>query len=252
MAVAESELKVAEKGISLPVQESSYNSEDLIRWNDYGIGLLLQGDLRAAEQIFIHVTEIDPAFVDGWVNLGRARLLEGRTQEGQDALLKAVELAPDLARSNFFLGMTYKNQGEYDKALVHLRAAETRYPRDRVVLNQIGRILFLQRQSQEAVAVLNRVVEIDPEDLQAHYNLMLCYRALAEPEKAQREQKLYLRFKADESSQAIVGPYLRDHPEDNNERQAIHEHTTYPLDRIGREKEDTLAAGQRSGIATGR
>ena len=35
---------------------------------------------------------------------------------------------------------------------------------------------------------------------------------------------LYLRFKADESSQAITGPYRQLNPDDNNERQQIHEH----------------------------
>ena len=61
---------------------------------------------------------------------------------------------------------------------------------------------------------------------------MLCYRALKDTEKAKREQALYLRFKADESAQAIAGPYLREHPQDNNERQAVHEHVTYPLEGI--------------------
>jgi len=65
---------------------------------------------------------------------------------------------------------------------------------------------------------------VDPEDLQAHYNLMLCYQGTAQPQLAERERLLYLRFKADESSQAITGPYRSLHPDDNNERQAIHEH----------------------------
>jgi hypothetical protein len=38
-----------------------------------------------------------------------------------------------------------------------------------------------------------------------------------------------MRFKADESSQAITGPYRQIHPEDNNERQAVHEHVSIPL-----------------------
>ena len=33
-----------------------------------------------------------------------------------------------------------------------------------------------------------------------------------------------IRFKADEAAQTITGPYRQLHPEDNNERQAIHEH----------------------------
>jgi hypothetical protein len=39
-----------------------------------------------------------------------------------------------------------------------------------------------------------------------------------------RERTLYDRFKADEASQAITGPYRQLHPADNNERQQIHEH----------------------------
>ena len=41
------------------------------RWNDYGIGLLLQGDLKAAETAFLKVTEIEPTYLDGWVNVAR-------------------------------------------------------------------------------------------------------------------------------------------------------------------------------------
>jgi tetratricopeptide (TPR) repeat protein len=80
------------------------------------------------------------------------------------------------------------------------------------------------RRFPEAVAEFIRVLEIDPEDLQAHYNLMLCYQGLGRPDEAERERKLYERFKADESSQAITGPFRQLNPHDNNERQAIHEH----------------------------
>jgi hypothetical protein len=68
------------------------------------------------------------------------------------------------------------------------------------------------------------VLAIDPEDLQAHYNLMLCYQGLRQPDMAQKHRVRYERFKADEASQAITGPYRQLHPHDNNERQPIHEH----------------------------
>ena len=43
------------------------------RWNDYGIGLLLQGDLKAAQAAFTKVMAMDPAYADGPVNVARAR-----------------------------------------------------------------------------------------------------------------------------------------------------------------------------------
>ncbi|MGW8178705.1 MAG: tetratricopeptide repeat protein, partial [bacterium] len=81
MAKAEEELRVVGDESYLAPQNSVYSREDLIRWNDYGIGLLLQGDLKAAEEVFLQVTEIDPSYVDGWVNVGRVRVQEGRPLE---------------------------------------------------------------------------------------------------------------------------------------------------------------------------
>jgi tetratricopeptide (TPR) repeat protein len=119
--------------------------------------------------------------------------------------------------------------GNYDGAAARLRMVLGQYPRDRVALNDLGRILFLQRKYSEAVTTLQLVLAIDPEDLQAHYNLMLCYNGLGNEKLAKEHQLRYLRFKADESSQAITGEYRQLHPEDNNERQAVHEHVSVPL-----------------------
>jgi len=142
-------------------------------------------------------------------------------------LKKALEVDPKLAKTHFFLGTALKALGRYDEALEHTRIAQSQYPRDRVVVNQVGRLLFLKRQHQEATVELQKVLGIDPEDLQAHYNLMLAYQGAGNGEMAKKHQALYERFKADEASQFITGPYRQLHPHDNNERQSIHEHRTY-------------------------
>ncbi|MGH9554444.1 MAG: tetratricopeptide repeat protein, partial [Terriglobales bacterium] len=166
---------------------------------------------------------------DGWVNIGRARVQEGDIEGARQVLKKALALKPDLARTNFFYARVLKAGGNYDDAIHHLRIAASQYPRDRVVRNELGRILFLKRQYGDAIRELETVLTIDPEDLQAHYNLMLCYNGLGEEAKAREHEKRYLRFKADESAQAITGPYRQKHPHDNNERQAIHEHGSVAL-----------------------
>mgnify|MGYP000647960611 CR=1 FL=1 len=141
---------------------------------------------------------------------------------------QALELEPGLPRAHFFLGTALRSLGEYEAAMSHLEAARQAYPTDRVVLGQIGRLYFLQRQFEDAISTFEEVLRIDPEDLLAHYNLMLSYRGAGEPERAAAEQLLYERFKADEAAQAITGPYRLAAPEDNNERQSIHEHAVAP------------------------
>ena len=57
--------------------------EDRERWNDWGIGLLLQGDLKGAEYAFLQVTEAEPGYADGWLNVARALIQEGETDAAQ-------------------------------------------------------------------------------------------------------------------------------------------------------------------------
>jgi hypothetical protein len=91
------------------------------------------------------------------------------------------------------------------------------------------------------------VAAVDPEDLQMHYTGMLAYRGLGDIAAAEREQKLFQRFKADESSQAITAKRRMVSPEDNNERQAIHDHESVELGvpalRKARGRAEVVAGG---------
>jgi tetratricopeptide (TPR) repeat protein len=217
---------------------------DRERWNDYGIGLLLQGDLKGAERAFLKVTELEPTYADGWVNVARAQVQEGNTDAAKPFVRKAIEINPRLASAHYYYGLALKADGQYTQAFEEFAKAAACYPRDRVVRNQMGRMLFLQRKYREAVAELGKTLAVDPEDLEAHYNLMLCYRGLNNDELANREEKLYLRFKADESSRAITGPYKLKSPADNNEAQPIHEHLSVALG-IGESSKQKAEGGKQ-------
>ncbi|HKD06165.1 MAG TPA: tetratricopeptide repeat protein [Bryobacteraceae bacterium] len=221
VTIASATTKIA---LGEPTWTPTVRKADRERWNDWGIGLLLQGDIKGAEFAFTRVTEADPTYADGWLNVGRALIQEGETERARGFVMKALALQPRLPRAEFFLSQIQKAAGDYDGAYQSLIACTSQYPRDRVALNQLGRILFLERRYADAVAAFQRTLDVDPEDVQAHYNLMLCYRGLGRNEQAQREQQLFLRFKADESAQAITAKPRLLSPEDNNERQPIHDH----------------------------
>ncbi len=250
VARATADLRVAPAGAAVdwkPVVRKA----DRERWNDWGIGLLLQGDLKGAEYAFLRTTEAEPGYADGWVNVARALIREGETERAKPYLARALSLNPKLASAHFFESQIEKDDGAYDAALASLRAAAAQYPRDRVVLNQIARVLFLKRDYRQALAVLEDVCRVDPEDVQMHYTRMLCYRGLGDAAGAAREAALFRRFKAEESSQAITAIRRLASPEDNNERQTIHEHESAPLPptgaRAGRETA-AVAVGAAGGM----
>jgi tetratricopeptide (TPR) repeat protein len=207
-----------------PKWQPVIRKQDRERWNDWGIGLLLQGDLKGAEYGFQRTTEAEPGYADGWLNVARALVQEGETDAAKPYIAKAVQIAPDHGRNYFFQAAVQKADGDYDGALASLERVRSQYPRDRVVLDQIARILFLKRDYKGAIEALKQVNAVDPEDVQMHYTWMLCARGMGDAAAAAREETLFRRFKAQESSQEITARRRALSPEDNNERQPIHDH----------------------------
>src|SRR5262249_13378330 len=145
---------------------------------------------------FRQVTKAEPGYADGWLNVARALIQEGETDAAKPFIAASLKCNPSLGRTHFFKAMIEKTDGDYPGALKSLEITLAQYPRDRVALNQMARILFLQREYKKALDALERVARVDPEDVQMHYTAMLAQRGLGNAEAAAREQQLFMRFKA--------------------------------------------------------
>src|SRR5437764_15430107 len=97
MAESKAELAVLPRGATLPDAKPLMTAAVRERWNDYGIGLLLQGDITNAESTFVKVTRMEPGYADGWVNVARARIQQGNMSDAETMLRKALEIDPRLA-----------------------------------------------------------------------------------------------------------------------------------------------------------
>ncbi|MGH9715847.1 MAG: tetratricopeptide repeat protein [Candidatus Acidiferrales bacterium] len=223
MADDKAQLEVLPASAPEPKPHLDVENADWGRWNDYGIGLLLQGDLQGADAAFANVAQAAPSRPDGWVNMARARLQEGNLPAAEKVLLRALKVAPSLASARFFYGQVLRDQGHYNQAIAQYKTALKQYPTDRVVRNSLGRAYFLERRYVKAVGEFKEVIAIDPENVEANYNLMLCYTGMGKRDQARQFEIRYLRFKANEAEGSLTGPYLRSHPDENNERQPIHE-----------------------------
>ena len=201
--------------------ESEFNFE---RWTDYGIGLFRSGDLRGALAAFKEATEIYPDRSDAWVNEARVLIEEGDIEAAQPVLVRALELDGSNQKAQFFSAVASKAIGDYDEALRGLTAVSEMFPRDRVVLNQMGRVLFLMERFDESIDAFRSVLRIDAEDLMAHYNLMLAYRATGNNDASVDHQRRYERYKDDERSHALALEYRQRDAFANNEAQSVHFH----------------------------
>ncbi len=174
------------------------------RWNDYGIGLLLEGgnkggqkgELKQAEAVFLKVVELGPS--DGWVNLARVYNKEGRIADALAALDKAAHHEKPAAPwvINWLTGEVNVSNGMIEAAIENYESVlNTRVPDrkldfslDFVVINELAsrlyelariefpiespkRLDYLKR----TIAAYRRTLDIDSEDFAAHYGLGLAY-----------------------------------------------------------------------------
>ncbi len=202
------------------------------RWNDYGIGLLrkagttgLAGELRQAEEAFRKVEELKRP--DGPLNLGRLYLREGRLDEAVQALQRAAEHDPPAPPWSiaWFSALVDKQNGFLEQAIVGFEnllamdTDETRkrdfdFSKDWRVWNELGQTLY-ERAKQErgetrraersaflerSRKAFERVLELDPEDLTAHYNLSLIHQELGDGPKAEFHHLQHEKYRPDDNA----------------------------------------------------
>jgi Tfp pilus assembly protein PilF len=210
---------------SLPSPAPRGNIDPLwLRWNDYGIGLFLQGDLKGAARAWTKVAELAPDKPDGPLNCARAEIAEGRLADAKTSLAEAEQRRPGWGKTAFFRATVAKDEGRLDDAERDLKAVLEKFPLDRVAWNNLGLVHWLAGRFPEAVAAYGKTLAIDPEDLNAHYNLMRVYRAMGDRKNADLQDAAYRKYKDDESIRAIAGDFRLGNPWANRESLPVHVH----------------------------
>jgi tetratricopeptide (TPR) repeat protein len=201
------------------------------RWNDYGIGLFLEGDTRVALEAFQKVTALAPKNPEGPINQARVLIAEGHVDRATEILREAENRKPGYLKTAYFRGAVYKKLGEYDQAIAEWKKVAEVYPKDRVMLLDMGRLEYLSGRYEEALYWIERVLAVDPEDLGGLYNRMLTYGALGREKELAEARKLYEYHKDDEDAMAVTATHKQRHPAANNEAQPIHVHILWPVDQ---------------------
>jgi tetratricopeptide (TPR) repeat protein len=257
---------IAADKITFPIEGASVtvtNEPSIIdpwqRWNDYGIGLFLEGDkgsekgqLIQAAQAFAEVEKLKRA--DGPLNLARVYFKEGRLNDAVEALQRASKFDPPAPRWTiaWLQGLVNKQNGYLDEAIKEFRSIlEDTYPElekrkfdfslDYEVINELGQTLFERAKQergearkpflQQAADRFERTLELDSENLAAHYNLALIYDQLGDATKAAAHRKEHEKFRPDDNARdRAIANHRRKNPPADHAAQAT---VIYNLQRAG-------------------
>ncbi|HZE71741.1 MAG TPA: tetratricopeptide repeat protein [Pyrinomonadaceae bacterium] len=229
MATAEYMLRVGEN-TPVPAADIPKNAmPDWRRWNNYGIALIDQRQYPLAIDAFVHAAALDAKYRQmAQVNQAIGLLELEQYAEAAAILDEVLQDNPANTRALFQRARVFIRRGQLDEAERNLRQVLAAFPRDRVSWQQVGELCKIKRDYKGARECYENILHIDPEDLGAHYNLMLVYRKIGMNEEAKRESKIFADLKDDPSALPLANSFLRRHPEMSNESVFWHIHELSP------------------------
>jgi tetratricopeptide (TPR) repeat protein len=225
MASTEYLLRLGEN-VAIPADPNNKTAvPDWRRWNNYGIALLDQRQYALAIEAFNRAAELDEKYRPmALVNRAIAHIELEQYDEAASVLAAVVKANPTNPRALFQQGRVFIRRGQLEQAESNFKQVLAAFPRDRVSLQQLGELCKIKRDYKGALECYEKILQIDPEDLGAHYNLMLIYRKLGRTDEARREAKIFADLKDDPAALSLANQFLRKHPEMSNESVYWHVH----------------------------
>ncbi|MBV9622476.1 MAG: tetratricopeptide repeat protein [Acidobacteria bacterium] len=173
-----------------------------------GSANVASGNLPNAAKLFGRLLEKHPR--DAILNyaIGAVHYLEGKYTEAETSLKQSLAIEPDQIAASYYLALTYDAIGDDERAIPIFRNLVSVHPQHAPSYVKLGGVLVRRHQYDEARQDLERGVSLDPESVEAHYQLGVLLRRLGKTEESenqfaqsrkleseQREQKdLHLRL----------------------------------------------------------
>ena len=225
MATAEYSIQVGRNEAQTVDPNDKKAVPDWRRWNNYGIALYDQRQYPLAIDAFAHAAELDTTYRPmALTNRAMAHIELEQYDEAMNILEGVVKANPNMARALYQQARIFMKRGQLDLAEANLKQVVAAFPRDRMSLQQMGELCKINRDYPTALGFFERILQIDPEDVGAHYNLMLIYRKVGRTDDARREAKIFADLKDDPAALSLANQFLRKHPEMSNESVYWHVH----------------------------
>ena len=163
-------------------------------------------ELSQPEAALIHlqrVVGLDTEDAEAYYLLGSLLAEQGESTAAIGALKQAVDLESTLAQAHFLLGQLYEERGsesDRNRALASYSQAAQQAPQELVYLREWARMLCLQGRGEEAIPILHRVLEADPQDAAAHYHRGKAEEALGHLEEARRDYEAAVALAPNEAA----------------------------------------------------
>lgn len=162
-------------------------------WAHLALGVVLRdlGERVGAKKHLERCVEIHPDFAEGWAEL--ADFLETESlEDAKSAWKRYATIRPHDIRGRMNLGLIFLDLGKPRDARNQFEVVLRKSPSHKEALYGTARADLDLGDPQTAAATYERILQIDPQECLAHYNLGILYEQhLQDPQRALREYEAF-------------------------------------------------------------
>jgi serine/threonine-protein kinase len=151
--------------------------DSAVAHKNLGLALQRNGDLYAAIESDQEAIRLRPEDSQAYSNLGCAYLKKGALDKAIAACEKARSIQPKNADAHFNLGLALAEKGQHADAVAAFREELALRKRPATYLHLAGSLEQLGK-LEETEEAYRRLLELSPDDTQAHYNLGVILESL--------------------------------------------------------------------------
>ncbi len=164
----------------------------------YAASRAATGDQKLAARFYKRVVDLEPSYVEAWLNLGVCLKNVGQAADAVVAYRKAIALKPDLPEAHNNLGLALQQAGDHEAAIAALtEAVRLRPGYARAHANLAQSLLKLDR-IPEAEAHCRTAIAAEPQQVDGYINLGLVLLAQNRQHETAEVFRQVLRLQPDD------------------------------------------------------
>lgn len=144
-------------------------TQNLADLSSQGKAALADEQFERAAKIYEQIIKLDPRSAEAHSNFGFALYMQGSYLNAIAEFRKALELDPHLDRTQVLLALSYFDSGDLEHAVPLLEKVYQTRKDDAVVVAHLGLAYLRQNKDDQALAMLTRWAELEPDSPDALY-----------------------------------------------------------------------------------
>jgi len=187
-----------------------FSPEDGLAFNNYGMALLENGNYEEAAVCFSTALHREPGNSSVLYNCGRITLLTGDMEGALDLFQRSADADPGFLKARVetarTLGMLERHEDAEEQILSVLAIS----PSDPEALNILALSYSAQNRLEEAVSVLESILQNNPDDPVSRLGLAQCFYSMGDMQNALQHFRVFMASVEDTVGTAGISARIRE------------------------------------------